>query len=397
MRVKKSNLFFFFYAIIMLWPEYFSNFITIALANLLALFGFLYVFKNIRKISVFSVLTAVYFAYFVVDTYFHGRGDIHTLISNMKIVISIMTVDIFLTKEDKHFVISTMFWIVFAFTMLNFATLILFPDGLYQLTTVWNEWGTTTYSAYWIFGSKNSHAFWYLMLDLLVGLKWYLYPSANNKLLMYVCLLTSVLSQIILASSTATVATTIGAIGVLSVVLPKRNRYIKKKINAYFVVCANFVFNILLIFGMTGFLGTIVHTLFNKDLTFSNRTIAWGNAVKNILKSPITGTGILTSNEAKSVLGSLSFMQAHNEWLQCLWQGGVVLFVVLIFVLLAIANKINKIQHSNLQFMCCMFFVSVFIEMAFEVWLGMTFTWLLLLLIYKAKVFESSCGEVKYD
>ena len=225
-----------------------------------------------------------------------------------------------------------------------------------------------------------------------MGLKCYLRPSTNNRFLVYICLLMSMLSQVILASSTATVATTIGAIGVLSVVLSKKNEN-TKKINAYFIVCINFVFNLLLVFGMTGFLGSIVHTLFNKDLTFSNRTIAWGNAVKSIVKSPITGTGILTSSQAKSVLGSLSFMQAHNEWLQCLWQGGIILFVILLFILLAIAGRINKIRHSKLQFMCCMLFISVFIEMAFEVWLGMTFTWLLLLLIYKAEVFEMPYEE----
>ena len=393
MCIKKTNLFFLLYTVIMLWPEYFSNSITIALANLLALIGSLYVFKNIRRISAFSILTAIYFIYFVADTYLHGGGNIHTLISNMKIVISIMTVDVYLSNEDKSFGISTMFWLVFTFTTLNFATLILFPNGLYQLSTAWNEWGTTTYSEYWIFGSKNSHAFWYLLLEALVGIKWYLRPSANNRVLVYICLLMSMLSQVILASSTATVATTIGAIGVLSVVLSKQNENTRKKINAYFIVCANFVFNLLLVFGMTGFLGSIVHTLFNKDLTFSNRTIAWGNAVKSIVKSPITGTGILTSSQAKSVLGSLSFMQAHNEWLQCLWQGGIILFIILLFMLLAIAGRINKIRHSKLQLMCCLLFISVFIEMAFEVWLGMTFTWLLLLLIYKAEVFEMPYEE----
>lgn len=127
MRIKKSKLLFFFYAIIMLWPEYFSNSLTGLMANALALVGLLFVFKNSKRISRFSILAAVYFVYFVVDTYFHGGGDIHTLISNMKIVISIMFVDVYLTKEDQYDTISTIFWIVFFFAMLNFATLLLFP------------------------------------------------------------------------------------------------------------------------------------------------------------------------------------------------------------------------------------------------------------------------------
>lgn len=183
MRIKKSKLLFFFYAIIMLWPEYFSNSLTGLMANALALVGLLFVFKNLKRISRFSILAAVYFVYFVVDTYFHGGGDIHTLISNMKIVISIMFVDVYLTKEDQYDTISTIFWIVFFFAMLNFATLLLFPNGMYQISTVWNEWGTTTYALYWIFGSKNSHAFWYLQLEILVGL---LYALTVVTILAYV-------------------------------------------------------------------------------------------------------------------------------------------------------------------------------------------------------------------
>ena len=182
----------------MLWPEYFSNSLTGLMANALALVGLLFVFKNSKRISRFSILAAVYFVYFVVDTYFHGGGDIHTLISNMKIVISIMFVDVYLTKEDQYDTISTIFWIVFFFAMLNFATLLLFPNGMYQISTVWNEWGTTTYALYWIFGSKNSHAFWYLLLEILFGLRCYIRPSRNNKILTYLCLPISILSQMIL-------------------------------------------------------------------------------------------------------------------------------------------------------------------------------------------------------
>ena len=127
MRIKKSKLLFFFYAIIMLWPEYFSNSLTGLMANALALVGILFAFKNSKRISRFSILAAVYFVYFVVDTYFHGGGDIHTLISNMKIVISIMFVDVYLTKEDQYDTISTIFWNSVLLCYAEFRNTITFP------------------------------------------------------------------------------------------------------------------------------------------------------------------------------------------------------------------------------------------------------------------------------
>ena len=54
MRIKKSKLLFFFYAIIMLWPEYFSNSLTGLMANALALVGLLFVFKNQREYQGFQ-------------------------------------------------------------------------------------------------------------------------------------------------------------------------------------------------------------------------------------------------------------------------------------------------------------------------------------------------------
>ena len=107
--------------------EYFSNSLTGLMANALALVGILFAFKNSKRISRFSILAAVYFVYFVVDTYFHGGGDIHTLISNMKIVISIMFVDVYLTKEDQYDTISTIFWIVVLLCYAEFRNTITFP------------------------------------------------------------------------------------------------------------------------------------------------------------------------------------------------------------------------------------------------------------------------------
>jgi len=82
-------------------------------------------------------------------------------------------------------------------------------------------------------------------------------------------------------------------------------------------------------------------------------------------------------------------MQAHNEWLQCLWQGGIILFVIVTVMFLAVAKRINKIVDSKLKVVANLFLVSIFVEMAFEVWLGSQLTWIMLLMIYKMKCMES--------
>ena len=49
----------------------------------------------------------------------------------------------------------------------------------------------------------------------------------------------------------------------------------------------------------------------------------------------------------------------------------------------SIAKQNTSIKERNLKVMSDLFLVSVFVEMAFEVWLGSQLTWIMLLLMYK--------------
>ena len=388
MKVKKSNLIFFLYALVMFWPGYFFFGMIKYLENLLAAYSVIYVYNNRKKISGVSIVVLIYFTYFLLDTFLQGGGDIHTLISNAKIALFFIVTDVQFEKE-KYDTVNIMWWFVFVFSLMNFCSLILFPNGLYRVETVWNEWGTKTFASYWIFGFKNSHAFWYLLLEILSLFKWYLRPTKVNKLLTFGCAILAVGAQLLVRSSTATVACIVGAIGIWIAVSFERKNVSIKSINSYLIVMVNYIINSLLAFGMATFLGPMVQTLFNKDLTFSNRTYAWMAAFSAFLKNPIHGTGILTSDSAKEILGSLSYMQAHNEWLQCLWQGGIILFIIVAVMFLAVANRINKITDSNLKVVANLFLVSIFVEMAFEACLGVQLTWIMVLMIYKMKCLES--------
>lgn len=382
MKVKKSSLLFFAFALVIFWPDYFFFKGLNYLENILAAYAIIFVYNNRKRLSIFSYITLLYFVYFLLDTMFHGGCDIHTLISNIKIMLFVQVADIEIEKNDYD-TISIMWMFVFAFSVINFISLIAFPNGLYQVETVWNEWGTKTSSRYWVFGFKNSHAFWCLLLELLSALKWYLRPSNANKILAYICACVAVITQLLVGSSTATVACTIGAIAIFCVAFlkPKQDRNVL--INSYWIVVLNYLIDTLLVFGMVTFLGPIIQSVFGKDLTFSNRTNAWMAAFMGFLKNPVFGTGILSANAAKQFLGSLSYMQAHNEWLQCLWQGGIVLFVIVVGMFFSIAKQNTSIKERNLKVMSDLFLVSVFVEMAFEVWLGSQLTWIMLLLMYK--------------
>ena len=260
MEVKKSSLIFFLYALVMFWPDYFFFGMIKYLENLLAAYAVIYVYNNRKRISGLSIIVIIYFTYFLLDTFLQGRGDIHTLISNAKIALFFVVTDIQFEKE-KYDTVNIMWWFVFVFSLMNFFSLILFPNGLYRVETVWNEWGTKTSAPYWILGFKNSQAFWYLLLEILALLKWYLRPTRINKFFAYGCAIVAVAAQLLVRSSTATVACIVGAIGIWIAISFERKNVPIKSINSYLIVAINYIVNALLVFGMATFLGPVVQTL----------------------------------------------------------------------------------------------------------------------------------------
>lgn len=73
----------------------------------------------------------------------------------------------------------------------------------------------------------------------------------------------------------------------------------------------------------------IVAGLFGKDATFSNRTFIWVKAVQKIASSPIFGSGA-----DNLVSGGTHMLQAHNQWLNVIIEGGYVAFALFFIGLL---------------------------------------------------------------
>lgn len=276
MEVKKSSLIFFLYALVMFWPDYFFFGMIKYLENLLAAYAVIYVYNNRKRISGLSIIVIIYFTYFLLDTFLQGRGDIHTLISNAKIALFFVVTDVQFEKE-KYDTVNIMWWFVFVFSLMNFFSLILFPNGLYRVETVWNEWGTKTSAPYWILGFKNSQAFWYLLLEILALLKWYLRPTRINKFFAYGCAIVAVAAQLLVRSSTATVACIVGAIGIWIAISFERK-------NVPMATAMSFVVSFFLTPFITNMLGTEAYGF----VTLSKNFVSYAVIISTALDSYAT-------------------------------------------------------------------------------------------------------------
>lgn len=141
------------------------------------------------------------------------------------------------------------------------------------------------------------------------------------------------------------------------------------------------VFDVIIIVGAATFLGPIVSKLFGKDLTFSGRTLIWPQVILKIWQKPVAGWGYMSGEESGNLFGNLAFSSAHNQLLNTLWQGGVILLFIVMVLFLLTLNVYRKTTHK-METVAVLLVLVILVDMTFESILNVRATWLILLMLY---------------
>ena len=163
-------------------------------------------------------------------------------------------------------------------------------------------------------------------------------------------------------SSTSIVAMLLMDIAVCLFIVKKR--FTKIRVNIYMTIYI--IFEIILIAGSILFLKSLVGSIFHKDLTFSGRTIIWQQILFMIAQKPVFGWGYVGGEKMSTILGSQVFTSAHNQWLNFLFQGGIVLFSVALILFIIEISTIKRQKNNKNVFITTFFLISLLIEMLFE-------------------------------
>lgn len=379
-KLNKTDLIFFCSLAVMLMPAYFaSNAVIKLLGNICVLFIFYLLFVRLYKPSGFIYLLTLYYIYIVANTFINKNGDIHSIISSAKIVLMASFIDYMLRKHTYR-AVNILYYIIFVYVLIDFLSVVLFPSGLYKTTIEWNQWSSSEFSQ-WVFGNKNNHIFWFLALLILAYIRYFLLKTKKRKNMLIFITFISIITPLILRSSTSLMVALIAASGIY---LSDFKMRIKVRIEPYMVLLVYAAAAILIIFGSVSFLAPIIKGLFGKDLTFSNRTAAWAVVLLLISKKPVFGWGDMSNADAASMLGSKAFVNSHNQWLETLWQGGIVFFIITLFLILAAVSNLRKCIKIDFANTLIFIMAAYFIEMIFEVGLGNIVAWCPLLLCYHA-------------
>lgn len=377
MRISVRQLLLTVFLTVMLLPTYFSNPAVSFLNNVLFLAAVAALVKNKYKPNQYIIAVGLFYADLIIMTAVYGHLTPNILVYNTKIIV-LMAFIHFMYKKNQHSTLKIVTGIIVLFVLVDFATIIIWPKGLYITTTVYSQWNSENISN-WLLGNKNNRIIWELSAISLTKI------SCDRGILkkrsLRFIMLIAVLAIVFTKSSTSIVAVTVlcGAV-LFQKAVPLGRNSMKVFLIGYCVLTG------LVMFGNAGFLAPIVEGMLGKDITFTGRAGTWRIVIAYILQKPVFGWGYVGSEQAMKMISKAAAVNAHSQWLQALLQGGAVEFFILAFLIASAAKYFGKVcSESRLFYLGGLF--SLLLVMIFEVVMGN------LVLIFLFFMMESSKRE----
>lgn len=242
-------------------------------------------------------------------------------------------------NKDKMF-IGTLMFIFEIFIYINFATMIIYPNGMYSTGTIF------TGIAYqnWFLGFKNILICYFLPAYIVS----YIYMNITGKKVRTIVLIVTIFISTIIAGST----TSLVGLSILlffSIFSFVQRQYKIFNFKNYIIVTILMFFGIV-IFRLQNLFEFLIVDILQKDLTFTHRTELWDITMKAIKHNPIIGHGWQNTDIRHFMYNSSTIITAHNQILEYLYLGGLITLIVLLIILKVSNHDLKKYyQDKNVQ------------------------------------------------
>lgn len=127
----------------------------------------------------------------------------------------------------------------------------------------------------------------------------------------------------------------------------KMRRVLNLRLIVYTGVLISFLFTF---FGVYSYFSNFIVNVLHKDASLSSRTLIWAEAIKYIYSSPVFGHGLAVNGNFVYwgyIGGIKELWQAHNNWLQLLYDGGVVSLLIFLRMINMNSEKIKQFRDEK--------------------------------------------------
>jgi|GEM_PF-2904471 len=242
--------------------------------------------------------------------------------------------------------------------VVNFITLILFPNGMYV---------SGSYSRNFWMGYDNTHIRWQIPA-LAIS---YIYSFVVNKRIGFRTVLLSLvilLSTIIVGSGTAIIAVVVFAAGMLYILLGKRKDQEKgpKLFMPLSALVISIIGSILIVGGtiagsQVGFVAQIAEWLGKDSATLTGRSYIWTSSLATIKEHLIWGVGYETSEmTSMRLVNRIGYgLSPHNFCLDVLYNGGIILAIIVILIYVVLQFKLSKYKKLPVISICGLWLITI--------------------------------------
>lgn len=289
------------------------------------------------------LLILTFISYLTIVSIVNSSGILRILSTCIPIML-FATFAQFANKEDSISIMHLWARVLFILVLIDLFTVIVFKNGLYITVHV-----KKTYTANWLLGYKTYRATFCLPMLLLFSIEYI--GQKQRERLKYICVaIISILDMYLSQGTTALLGVSMFVLFAWMVcfdthVLVKPIQFlITRKTLVYVIFIVVWVITIIIqdnavIFGD-------ITTILNKSETFSGRTYIWKSTIEAVKASNWLGIGLVGNEVMEAITGGQ--VNAHNQMLTVLLNGGVPLLVIYIVLLLYPTYKVGDTKTETL-------------------------------------------------
>lgn len=270
-----------------------------------------------QKVSLFFVGIVFFEVWRVLATIYCGGNYTSLFLAIFNALAICLVVEMGL-KTDPDALLDGASFTLGLFVLINFATILLFPQGMYEFNT---------FTQNYFLGYRNNSIMLFfpaIIFSIVRSLRKY------NKLTLSSFVITAVsfATVIIAFSATSVIGMTVFTLFLLLALINKMPNSLN--IITYLAINIAYFFGVIILRLQEAFAFIIVDML-GRDLTFTGRTKIWDSALAAFAKSPVFGVGEIENQASRDLIGAT---HAHNYYLDLLYKSGLPGFLIFFAILI---------------------------------------------------------------
>lgn len=321
------------------------------ISKLITLVGILYYVMIYRKASVPFIIITTYFAIRFFTTIVHCPQNLSRVFMGAYPILAIICImEIFLEKNQYLFMNGFAF-ILRCLCVVNAIQSIICPnvfehDGIYEF----------------IIGGENQIVFAYIVSVIIEVI---CHNDRKKFLKFYIILLTLSIIKIFSAGNI------LGWMIFLFLFFYYRKPRKIKAIKIFYVYCIGW--GLIVVVRIQNIFSWLIIGILHKNLTLTNRTVIWDNALSSIRLKPILGYGVQETvnlfytyilRPGKPTVNS--WFSAHNQVVQTLYESGILSMIPIIFFAVISLKKLDENKKSRLYSVLVAGIIGILVSMIAE-------------------------------